>query len=182
MFSTTSTSGSSVLSSIELNSFIDQVKDKSIQIERNVEVVDAMNMSTVDKSIDRKPTTFEALAAETELDMLLNSFGETNLPKTTGVSHKPVYNVSISHWGDSAASKANLSNQPSTEGPSSSTSALMNGDIDDTLDDLLRDTSITTKHNNALQQQGIFAPPHVPAPSSKPTGELDDFDSWLDTI
>lgn len=186
--STTSTSSSAVRSfSIERTSLVNQMKDDSIQIERNVKVVNSiaqLNSSDVVKSIERKPSAFAALEAEAELDMLLSSFGETGFPKTAGVSNKPVYDVPISHWGDSTTtlSKENTGDQLSGKESSSSTSRFMNVDIDDTVDDLLRDTSITRKNNSAFPKQESIVAPLVPASSLKPSAVLDDFDSWLDTI
>ncbi|KAJ9550129.1 hypothetical protein OSB04_014174 [Centaurea solstitialis] len=100
-----------------------------------------------------KQPNFKPEKAEAELDMLLDSFADTNLKETASTSKKTTIAI----------------------------------DIDDTLDDLLKETSTPS----LLDQNG--APPsHEPWSSvgslsnqSQPVSKFepgDDFDSWLDTI
>ncbi|PIA35106.1 hypothetical protein AQUCO_03600043v1 [Aquilegia coerulea] len=190
MPSTTSGSDSVVQSiSCKGSSLVSPVKEDSIQIERVVlgEVVDSLarfNVNDVEDSSRKKTSTFEAVAAEEELDMLLNSFGETKLLDSSHMSKKPVSNLPIAHSDDSTLKRDGLaytSKVPFKDGSSISTSVLMNLDIDDTIDDLLRETSNIKNQNSAIPPE-VVVPPCVPASSSKPTVLLDDFDSWLDTI
>ncbi|KAK2969377.1 hypothetical protein RJ640_028766 [Escallonia rubra] len=124
---------------------------------------------------------FEAAAAEAELDMLLDSFNETNFLGISGVT---------SYVSQGQASTSMLggisSDQLLTQDPGSSKPALAAA-LDDTIDDLLNETSSPVNQNGASQFHEVKAAPvnALPSPSPPPISRsklLDDFDSWLDTI
>ncbi|CAN0915200.1 Protein ECERIFERUM 16 [Linum grandiflorum] len=103
-----------------------------------------------------KLKTFEAAAAEAELDMLLDSFGDTKLvdpsPSTSGTTF-PV-------WQDSRM------NVPS--------------EVDDMLDNLLEETSSVLNNNKPYQHTGIES--STSSQSVSKSEVLDDFGSWLDSM
>lgn len=79
-------------------------------------------------------STFEAAAAEAELDMLLNSLSETKLLEMSGLNaEKPSSNF---HREDSSPLP-----QLARKGVDSSKSAAVNSSLDGLLDDLLQETS-----------------------------------------
>ncbi|KAK6919126.1 hypothetical protein RJ641_017548 [Dillenia turbinata] len=155
--------------------------------------LDSRTQIDINVEIQREEQSrFEAAAAEAELDMLLDSFGENKFVDSFNFREK--YS---SRLGPSTVSKSDLH---SIKTPSTSIG------LDDDLDDLLRETSKTgdlhsiktpldddlddflreTSKNGASRQQEIKTPPFNVQPStsissSKPK-VLNDFDSWLDTI
>ncbi|KAF5182043.1 Phosphorelay protein [Thalictrum thalictroides] len=183
--STTNGSGSAVQSiSCEGTRLVNPTKDDYRRIERGIlgEVVESLaqfNVNDVEDSSKEKTSAFEAVAAEAELDMLLNSFGETKL---LDMSKKPGSNLPIAQsmlMGDELAYSSKL---PSKESSTLTKSVLLNVDIDDTLDDLLRETYNTKDQNNPVPPEKAIVLPCVPSSSLNPAVVLDDFDSWLDTI
>ncbi|KAM3697501.1 hypothetical protein ACJW30_06G117800 [Castanea mollissima] len=126
----------------------------------------------------KKLSTIEAADAEEELDMLLDSFGETKKAFNSSdfrsnnpfpVSQKEVY----------------VAPSLSKIGPDSSKTSSGIANLDDALDDLLEETS------NLMNQTGLSQPleekaVHRVQTSSSHSGTkskvLDEFDSWLDTI
>ncbi|KAM3745320.1 hypothetical protein ACB098_06G117400 [Castanea mollissima] len=126
----------------------------------------------------KKLSTIEAADAEEELDMLLDSFGETKKAFNSSdfrsnnpfpVSQKEVY----------------VAPSLSKIGPDSSKTSSGIANLDDALDDLLEETS------NLMNQTGLSQPleekaVHQVQTSSSHSGTkskvLDEFDSWLDTI
>ncbi|KAL4620493.1 hypothetical protein ACB092_06G158300 [Castanea dentata] len=126
----------------------------------------------------KKLSTIEAANAEEELDMLLDSFGETKKAFNSSdfrsnnpfpVSQKEVY----------------VAPSLSKIGPDSSKTSSGIANLDDALDDLLEETS------NVMNQTGLSQPleekaVHRVQTSSSHSGTkskvLDEFDSWLDTI
>ncbi|KDO49568.1 hypothetical protein CISIN_1g012781mg [Citrus sinensis] len=123
-------------------------------------------------SVSKNLPTFEATAAEAELDMLLDSFNDT------GFSYS-----SSSKFSNSSVSQQTSSTAPpqlSRKGPDLSKSASVTASFDDVLDDLLEETS------NLMNPNGLSRPHEAQSSSSsqsvKKSKVLDDFDSWLDTI
>lgn len=131
----------------------------------NLESAAQINETCIDKGPEKKHSIFEAAAAEAELDMLLDSFSETNKFDSLGfeekfnnsfpvLEQKPCTSVTPPHISRKVVAAANLID-------------------DDALDDLLEEVKPTS--------QGIKSS------SSSHSGQtskvvLDDFDSWLDTI
>ncbi|GJV67043.1 hypothetical protein Tco_1482552 [Tanacetum coccineum] len=104
--------------------------------------------------------------AENELDMLLNSFADTNLKEAASLS-TPKETVAF----DIDSTLDDLLNETSTHEVKKTVSF----DIDSTLDDLLNETSTHEVKSTPL----VTVPPTQPVSKSE---LLDDFDSWLDTI
>lgn len=138
----------------------------------------AVAQSSVDTFADpgKKRPEFEAVAAEAELDMLLDSFSEIKIPDSSGLSSADTLPV------HEEASVAVF--QPPKKDPNSS--VLTNANLDDDLDDLLKETSSLTSQNSPFQPQRGRADHFVQSSSPKSGTEsktLDDFfDSWLDTL
>lgn len=123
-------------------------------------------------SVSKNLPTFEATAAEAELDMLLDSFNDTGFSDS-----------SSSKFGNSSVSQQTSSTAPpqlSRKGPDLSKSASVTASFDDVLDDLLEETS------NLVNPNGLSRPHEAQSSSSSQSVTkskvLDDFDSWLDTI
>lgn len=118
-------------------------------------------------SVSKNLPTFEATAAEAELDMLLDSFNNTRFADS-----------SSSKFGNSSVSQQTSSTAPpqlSRKGPDLSKSASVTASFDDVLDGLLEETS------NLMNGSGLSQPQET-SQSVKKSKILDDFDSWLDTI
>ncbi|XP_050377195.1 protein ECERIFERUM 16 isoform X2 [Argentina anserina] len=118
---------------------------------------------------NKNAATFEAATAEEELDMLLNSFSETKINDPSGLRSVP-----------EEASMSPL--QLPIKGTDSS--ILMAANLDDALDDLISQTSIPINQTRpSLPQETIVVHEFQ---SSSHTGskskELEDFDSWFDTL
>lgn len=118
--------------------------------------------------------SFEASTAEAELDMLLDSFGETKINDSSGFSS--VKTVSVQE----AAFMAPL--QLPRKAPDSSVLATAN--FGDELDDLINETSVQIRQSGPSQAQKERAVHEFRSSHSGGTKseEQDDFDSWLDTI
>ncbi|KAF2283494.1 hypothetical protein GH714_010815 [Hevea brasiliensis] len=134
------------------------------------------NVSSV--SEPKKLSSFEASAAEAELDMLLDSFSETKLLDSSGFSSAtiPVYQK-----------EAPISlPQLTRNNPSSSKTTPIAVKLDDVLDDLLEETSMLSNKKGSYQLTKVTAAHNETLSSSSQTvinsKVLDDFDSWLDTI
>ncbi|KAH6778943.1 hypothetical protein C2S52_010180 [Perilla frutescens var. hirtella] len=120
-------------------------------------------------STSGKPPAFEAASAEAELDMLLNSFGETTILEPLGASLLGT---------PSAASGESIKKGKHMMEP-----VFNPVNIDDAIDNLLEETSSLTVDEQIS---------HMPKVSSESVSSsinsisksqiLDDFDSWLDTI
>ncbi|GAV75953.1 hypothetical protein CFOL_v3_19429 [Cephalotus follicularis] len=118
--------------------------------------------STVKLKVAEELSTFEATAAEAELDMLLDSFSETKILDSTGTK-------SVSTFPDSQREASIPLPQPFRKGPDLSKTAIVTANFDDVLDD---SHVKTTPH--ALQSSSSH--------SVTKSKVLEDFDSWLDTI
>ncbi|CAI0385363.1 unnamed protein product [Linum tenue] len=122
----------------------------------------------------KKLDTFEAAAAEAELDKLLDSFVDTNLDDPPSA---PISGTSLPISTEEAA----VLPRASRSVPYQSQMSPIDGNIDDMLDSLLAETSTAlqqTTHRNQL-------PPDTGSSSSQAIPKstaLDDFGSWLDTI
>lgn len=122
-------------------------------------------------SVSKNLPTFEATAAEADLDMLLDSFNDTRF---TDSSSSKCSNSSVSQQTSSTAPP-----QLSRKGPDLFKSASVTASFDDVLDDLLQETS------NLMNRNGLSQPHETQSSSSQSVTKskvLDDFDSWLDTI
>lgn len=128
-----------------------------------------------------KLSSFEAAAAEEELDMLLDSFSET----------KKIFNPSGFRSNDSSPvlqlEAASMAPSPlSKPGRDSSKPSPFIATLDDSLDDLLEETSNVMSQNVLPQSLEGKADLHAVQSSSSHSGTkskvLDEFDSWLDTI
>ena len=117
----------------------------------------------------------EAAAAEAELDMLLDSFTEIKVLDSSGLSSAKKYLV------QEEATMAEFQHPRKNPDPSVATTA----NLDDDLDDLLKETSGLMNKANLFQPQGERGDHFVQSSFSQPETKskaLDDFDSWLDTI
>lgn len=123
---------------------------------------------------------FKAADAEAELDMLLDSFSEPNVPQSTLLKEDPRYSTSTIF-----SEKTTYDQLVSTRVKSSLDQSSSASTLDDSLDDLLKETS-NRINQDIVSRSNIVktAPRDVHSSSSGPTKSelLDDFDSWLDTI
>ncbi|KAL3715026.1 hypothetical protein ACJRO7_006861 [Eucalyptus globulus] len=138
-------------------------------------VIESTDQSIEKSDIDpeKRNSTFEAAAAaEAELDALLNSFGETKSTEPSGfgfTKSTPAFQDQTPTSMPQASGRGFISSA-AAPAPDSAT-------IDVLLDDLLEETSNFAQqntHQSVLQTQQVN--------SVTKSKELDDFDSWLDTI
>ncbi|KAG7988229.1 hypothetical protein I3843_03G176600 [Carya illinoinensis] len=128
-----------------------------------------------------KPSSFAAAAVEEELDMLLDSFSET----------KKIFNPSGFRSNDSSpvlqqeASMAPFRPLSKPDRDSSKPSPFI-ATLDDSLDDLLKETSNVMSQNVLPQslegKADLYAVQSSTSHSGTKSKVLDEFDSWLDTI
>ncbi|CAK9167681.1 unnamed protein product [Ilex paraguariensis] len=155
--------------------------------------------STAELNVDsianpaKKPSRFEAAAAEAELDMLLDSFSGAKFLDSHDVTEKSGHTSYLSPGETSTSLLEGISSvrlvpaEPVKKGPDLSSSALISANLDDTIDDLLKQTSSLINQNSPSQSSEVKAAPSDVLSSSSlhPASKsklLDDFDSWLDTI
>ncbi|XP_007043709.2 PREDICTED: uncharacterized protein LOC18608783 isoform X1 [Theobroma cacao] len=211
-FSSGSKSVDATLSNEGLDS-VDEVYSDFISSQRDKSGKSrALESSTHDNSNsasvpNKKVSTFEAVAAEAELDMLLNSFSETKLLDSSGLKTQKSSN---DYYTEGSPSLAQLARK----GDDSSKSAGVNSSVDDLLDDLLKETStmvnqgvdssksaaVTSTFDDLLQETSTLVnrnglSRHTDVKAAQDSGQsspsshsvpkpkvLNDFDSWLDTI
>ncbi|XP_030931704.1 uncharacterized protein LOC115957565 [Quercus lobata] len=149
---------------------------KSTQNEASQSTAELSVKSVLDPQ--KKLSTFEAADAEEELDMLLDSFGETKKAFNSSdfrsnnpfpVSQKEVY----------------VAPSLSKIGPDSSKTSSGIANLDDTLDDLLEETSNVmnqTGLSQSLEEKAVHPVQSSSSHSGTKSKVLDEFDSWLDTI
>ncbi|KAL2328160.1 hypothetical protein Fmac_021587 [Flemingia macrophylla] len=130
-----------------------------------------------DDTRQEENSTFEAGAAEKELDMLLDSLSETKIPDSTGLKSNIPVPVSI---GVSPVYPPQILKKDSV----SSKIASITASLDDALDELLGETSTLVNPNVVLRPQEERPVYHsVPSSHSGSKSKLaDDFDSWFDTL
>lgn len=118
-----------------------------------------------------KKSTFEAAAAEKELDMLLDSLDETRSNVSFPISLE-ISSIDLP--------------QISNKEPVPSKIASITSTLDDALDDLLEETSTLMNPSVLLRPQEEKPPVHNSIQSSSHSGSKpevsDDFDSWFDTL
>lgn len=212
-FSSGSKSVDATLSNEGLDS-VDEVYSDFISSQRDKSGKSrALESSTHDNSNsasvpNKKVSTFEAVAAEAELDMLLNSFSETKLLDSSGLKTQKSSN---DYYTEGSPSLAQLARKGDD---SSNKSAGVNSSVDDLLDDLLKETStmvnqgvdssksaaVTSTFDDLLQETSTLVnrnglSRHTDVKAAQDSGQssssshsvpkpkvLNDFDSWLDTI
>ncbi|XP_077212447.1 phosphorelay protein [Tasmannia lanceolata] len=136
-------------------------------------------------SKEEKTSRFETAAAEAELDMLLDSFGETKLLNSLSTDEKPGIGFQVaqhnSHVQILKGSSVYIGAKSLKQVLDTSKQASMNATLDDAIDDLLGETSTVSNTEPAAysEQERSF-----PSNSTSCSGSkvLDDFDSWLDTL
>lgn len=149
---------------------------KSTQNEASQSTAELSVKSVLDPQ--KKLSTFEAADAEEELDMLLDSFGET----------KKAFNSSDFRSGNPfPVSQKEVYVAPSLSkiGPDSSKTSSGIANLDDTLDDLLEETSNVmnqTGLSQSLEEKAVHPVQSSSSQSGTKSKVLDEFDSWLDTI
>ncbi|KAJ1384455.1 hypothetical protein SESBI_42522 [Sesbania bispinosa] len=124
-----------------------------------------------------KHSAFEAAAAEKDLDMLLDSLGETKTLDSPGLRSNTFFPVSL---GVSSVDPPEISNKELV--PSKIASITAN--LDDALDDLLEQTSTLIKPNVSLRPQDEKSVHNIiqSSHSGNKSKLSDDFDSWFDTL
>lgn len=128
----------------------------------------------------RSHSGFKAADAEAELDMLLDSFSEPNVSQSTLLKEDPRYRNSTI-----LSEEATSDQLVSTRVKNSLDQSNVVPTLDDSLDDLLKETSSRINQDIVSRSNNVkTASPGVHPSSSGPTKSklLDDFDSWLDTI
>lgn len=140
-------------------------------------------LSTEPASIQyRSHSGFKAADAEAELDILLGSFSEPNQPQSTFFKEEPRYSTS------NVLSEETTSDQLiSTRVKNSPDQSEAASTLDDSLDDLLKETSNRINQGIVSRSSDVktTAPdvnPSLSGPGPTKSKLLDDFDSWLDTI
>ncbi|XP_057461575.1 protein ECERIFERUM 16 isoform X4 [Actinidia eriantha] len=129
----------------------------------------------------KKSSGFESAVAEAELDMLLDSFGETKFLDYSGVTKKPIDTSSVQHVKTLPKSKG--------KGPDLSKPASIATDFDDALDDLLMESSSGVNFSVRLEETSTsrFGGITVQSASSQPLRKgtcfsNPNFDDTLDDL
>ncbi|CAI9757267.1 unnamed protein product [Fraxinus pennsylvanica] len=125
----------------------------------------------------KKSARFEAADAEAELDMLLDSFGETEFFDSSSVTKRSNTLSYLQQEDISQLGPAESLNKGHDAEKHSKMPALM----DNTIDNLLEETSALININDKTLPHNVKAAPSSLDAVSK-SKLLDDFDSWLDTI
>ncbi|KAL3509292.1 hypothetical protein ACH5RR_028693 [Cinchona calisaya] len=142
--------------------------------------------STSDVSADsvaKKPSRFEAAAAEAELDILLGSFNETKFFDSTSMTQQSSRTSNEAQASSIQSLLVPIQNV--REGSDVTFFGRMDTSLDDTLDDLLKETSSAINTKGASPVHKVNAASHGAPSATQPPSKskiLDDFDSWLDTI
>lgn len=124
---------------------------------------------------------FKVADAEAELDMLLDSFSEPNVSQSPLLNEEPRYGNSSIIFSEEITSDQLVSTHVKNSLDQSNVAST----LDDSLDDLLKETSSRINQDIVSRSNNVkTASPDVHPSSSGPTKSklLDDFDSWLDTI
>lgn len=132
-------------------------------------------------SASKKPSAFNTAAAEAELDMLLDSVTAIEIFESTNVIDQSIRPYPVTQAGTTIQE---VSTQPK-RGHDLAKSTIPNISLDDTQDDLLKETStVTNKNELALPDEVNSIAGHTPSafqPVAK-TKINDDFDSWFDSL
>ncbi|KAK1393335.1 Large tegument protein like [Heracleum sosnowskyi] len=129
---------------------------------------------------NKSQSGFKAADAEAELDMLLDSFSEPNVPQSTLLKEESRYSTSTILSEETTSDQLVCARMKNSLDQSNAASTL-----DDSLDDLLMETSNRINQDIVSRSNVVkTASPDCHPSSSGPTKSklLDDFDSWLDTI
>ncbi|WMV39289.1 hypothetical protein MTR67_032674 [Solanum verrucosum] len=137
--------------------------------------------------VSKKPSAFKAAAAEAELDMLLDSVTEIEICESTNVLDQSIRPYPVTQAGTptplaEGTSSTQVSTLPRQGHDLLPKPAISDISLDDTLDDLLKETSTVTNKNEHSEVSSIAG--HTPS-ASQPVSKskiIDDFDSWFDTL
>lgn len=140
------------------------------------------------RSASKKSSAFKAAAAEAELDMLLDSVTEIKIFESTNVTDQSIRPYPVTHTetptplSEGTSSMQEVSTQPK-RGRDLAKPVLFS--LDDTLDDLLKETSaVTNKNEHSLPNEVNSIAGHTSS-ASQPVSKskiIDDFDSWIDAL
>ncbi|KAG5545197.1 hypothetical protein RHGRI_017622 [Rhododendron griersonianum] len=137
------------------NQIKDEVHPSLGTSERTVQYHGAQSDGTSDANAKKKSFRVQAAASEAELDMLLESFSETNILDSSAVTKNSSDSFSV-HQKETSSTSEGISSlkqvacQPSTKGPDLTKPASV-ANFDDALDDLLKETS--TSETFSIQQE-----------------------------
>ncbi|XP_009607703.1 protein ECERIFERUM 16 [Nicotiana tomentosiformis] len=141
-------------------------------------------------SVVKKPFAFKSTAAEAELDMLLDSVTEIEISESTNAIDQSSTPCSVAQAGtptpllEGTSSRSEVSSQPKRDHDLAKP-AISDLGLDDSPDDLLRETSTVTNKNDGLPSNEVNSNAgHTPS-ASQPVSKskiMDDFDSWFDTL
>lgn len=141
--------------------------------------------------VSKKPSAFKAAAAEAELDMLLDSVTEIEICESTNVLDQSIRPYPVTQAGtptslaEGTSSTQEVSTLPRRGHDLLPKPAISDISLDDTLDDLLKETStVTNKNEHSLPTEVSSIAGHTPS-ASQPVSKskiIDDFDSWFDTL
>ncbi|KAM3301888.1 protein ECERIFERUM 16 [Capsicum chacoense] len=135
-------------------------------------------------SVSKKPSAFKAAAAEAELDMLLDSVTKIENSESTNVIDQSIRPYPVTQAGTPAPLSEGTSSQPK-RGHDLAKPAISDISLDDTLDDLLKETSTVTSKNERLPPSKVNSTADRTPSASQPVSKskiMDDFDSWFDTL
>lgn len=143
------------------------------------------------RCVSKKPSAFKAAAAEAELDMLLDSVTEIEICESTNVIDQSIRPYPVTQAGtptslaEGTSSTQEVSTLPRRGHDLLPKPAISDISLDDTLDDLLKETStVTNKNEHSLPTEVSSIAGHTPS-ASQPVSKskiIDDFDSWFDTL
>ncbi|XP_055824734.1 protein ECERIFERUM 16 [Solanum dulcamara] len=135
-------------------------------------------------------SAFKAAAAEAELDMLLDSVTEIGIFESTIVTDQSIRPYPVTQaetptpLSEGTSSMQEVSTQPK-RGRDLAKPAISDISLDDTLDDLLKETStVTNKNDHSLPNEVNSIAGHTSF-ASQPVSKsqiIDDFDSWFDAL
>lgn len=133
--------------------------------------------------VSNKPSAFKAAAAEAELDMLLDSVTEIEICESTNVIDQSIRPFPATQAG-TPTPLSEVSTQPKRDHDQPKP-AISDISLDDTLDDLLKETSIVTNKNEFSLPNEVSSTAGHASSASQPVSKskiIDDFDSWFDTL
>ncbi|XP_043687334.1 uncharacterized protein LOC122638555 isoform X2 [Telopea speciosissima] len=148
------------------------------------EVAGSISQLNISQTTDsnNKSSRFEGAPAEAELDLLLDSFGESKFLDSSGL-HKEINNSFPVVGLESSTSSPGLT---SVQAQVVLKNVSVTVNLDDAIDDLLWGASNLKNQGDMPKHQGDKAvPPDLPSTtmgSGSNSKVLADFDSWLDTI
>lgn len=182
---------------VDINNSIAVLKEGLHSMDQNTHKV-GQSQETEQKSISkpnlnsaaRKTSTFEAANAESDLNMLLDSFAETKFLEPSNPPKKSSHITDVFRENTPAMSSVGISSVQyasadiKKKGTDRTKTPMMSVNIDDDIDTRLKETPNLLKiDSGSLSQDQEFRDITPLQSNGGSTSKLqDDFDSWLDSI